>query len=237
MGRAYEVRKASMMKTGAIKTKLYSKFGKEIYMAAKNNADIESNIELKRLVEKAKDKQVPSDVVKRAIEKAKGGKGENYEKVRYEGFGPAKMTVIVDCLTDNFNRTVSDVRNCFTKSNGKLGVSGSVSHFYESVSILSFPKKDEEELLDLLINNDCEINDIEQEDDKTIIYGEYKDLYKIKSVLENKYNDITFDVLEQTMLPSSYVELNKDDKKDFEKLMSMLEELDDVNTIYHNAKI
>jgi len=234
MGRAYEVRKSSIMKTGAAKAKLYSKFGKEIYMIAKGNPDLESNMELKRLADKARSKEVPVDVIKRAIEKAKGGKGEDYLTVRYEGFSIDGATVIVDCLTDNLNRTVSEVRNCFTKTNGKLGVSGSVIHFYDSVSIVSFPKKNEDDVLEALINNDCEVKDIEEEEDNTIIYGEYKDLYKIKETIESAFEGIAFNLLEQTLLPHQYVELS--DKKDFEKLLSMLDDVDDVSDVYHNVK-
>ena len=117
MGRAFEVRKAAMMKTSAAKTKVYSRFGKEIYIAAKAGVpDPEMNQGLKRMIERAKANQVPADVIKRAIEKAKGGTDESYTSVRYEGFGPGNCTIIVDCLTDNVNRTVSDVRTCFTKT-------------------------------------------------------------------------------------------------------------------------
>ena len=140
MGRAFEVRKAAMAKTNAAKTKVYARFGKEIYIAAKAGIpDPEMNVTLRRIIEKAKAAQVTSDVIKRAIEKAKGGSGEQYTAVRYEGFGPGNCTVIVDCLTDNVNRTVSDVRNCFTKSKSKMGVSGSVSHLYDHIGLLSSP--------------------------------------------------------------------------------------------------
>ena len=139
MGRAYEVRKAAMAKTAAAKTKVYSRFGKEIYLAAKNGIpDPEMNQTLKRIIEKAKAQQVPADVINRAIEKAKGNEQTNYEAVRYEGFGPEAATIIVDCLTDNVNRTVSEVRNCFTKTGGKLGVLGSVSFAYDELGVLSF---------------------------------------------------------------------------------------------------
>ena len=102
MGRAYEVRKASIAKTSARKAKLFSRYGKEIYMAAKDNPEMESNINLKRLIDKARSEEVPNDVIKRAIDKAKGGNAEDYQFMRYEGFGPNGATLIVDCLTDNF---------------------------------------------------------------------------------------------------------------------------------------
>ena len=107
MGRAYEVRKAAIQKNGAAKAKIYSNFAKEIYIAAKSGGtNLESNDKLKSLVEKAKKNQVPSDIINRAIDKVNSGVDESYQSLRYEGFGPGASTVIVDCLTDNVNRTV-----------------------------------------------------------------------------------------------------------------------------------
>ena len=123
MGRKFEVRKISMAKTAGAKTKVYSKYGKEIYVVAKNGGtDPQANLALRRLIEKAKKDQVPSHVIEKAIDKAEGGAGEDYVPARYEGFGPGGCMVIVDCLTDNNNRTITDVRNCFTKTGSKLGV-------------------------------------------------------------------------------------------------------------------
>src|SRR5690606_331116 len=151
MGRAFEVRKVAMAKTAAAKTKVYSKYGREIYMAAKAGVpDPEINLNLRRVIEKAKKDQVPSDIIKRAIEKAKGGVDENYTEVRYEGFGPGNTLIIVDCLTDNTNRTLTEVRTLFNKSGGKLGVSGSVdrkstrlnsSHVKISYAVFCLKKK------------------------------------------------------------------------------------------------
>ena len=117
MGRAHEVRAASMAKTAAIKSKLYSRFGKELYIAAKSGVpDPDMNLSLKRKIAEAKSNQVPADVIKRAIDKAKGGTDENYTEARYEGFGPGNSTVIVDCLTDNTNRSMTEVKTAFNKS-------------------------------------------------------------------------------------------------------------------------
>ena len=123
MGRAHEVRAASMAKTAAMKSKLYAKYGKEIFMAAKSGVpDPNTNLTLRKVVEKARKENVPADVIKRAIDKAKGGSDENYTEMRYEGFGPGNVLVIVDCMTDNNNRTYTDVRTAFNKCGGKLGV-------------------------------------------------------------------------------------------------------------------
>ena len=131
-GRAYEVRKASIQKNGAVKAKLYSNYAKEIYLAAKKGTpEIESNVALKRMVDKAKKEQVPSDIIKRAIDKAKGAGGEDYEVVTYEGFGPGASTLIIRTLTDNVNRTVGMVRAAFNKVHKSLGVNNSVSYNYD----------------------------------------------------------------------------------------------------------
>ena len=132
MGRAHEVRAASMAKTAAAKSKLNAKWGRAIYVAAKSGVpDPDLNQTLKKEIERAKKEQVPSDIIKRAIDKAKGGSDENYTEMRYEGFGPGNVLVIVDCMTDNNNRTYTDVRTAFNKWGGKLGVTGCAMHMFE----------------------------------------------------------------------------------------------------------
>ncbi len=238
MGRAFEVRKASMLKTSAAKAKIYSRFGKEIYIAAKAGVpDPEMNVGLKRMIEKAKANQVPADVIKRAVEKAKGGTDESYDAVRYEGFGPDASTIIVDCLTDNLNRTVSEVRSSFTKSKSKMGVNGCVSHLYDQVGLLSFKYEDEEAMLDALIMGECEVSDLEVEEGVMTIYVDPSDLYKAKDAVEGLLGEVEFDVLETTMLPQEYITLTSDDSKVlFDRLMTLLEACEDVQQIYHNVK-
>jgi YebC/PmpR family DNA-binding regulatory protein len=237
MGRAYEVRKASMAKTAAAKSKVYARYGKEIYIIAKNGEpDPEMNTALKRVVEKAKKDQVPADVIKRAIDKAKGGGGEDYNELRYEGFGPGSATVIVDCLTDNVNRTVSEVRNCFTKTGGKLGVSGSVMHSYTDTSIVSFEGDNEEEVLEALLMEDIDVTDIENDEGDIIVYGDGVDLHKIQDALQGYKSDIEFKDSERALLPVEYVTLDEEETKSFEKLMNMLDEVDDVQKVHHNVK-
>ena len=125
MGRAHEVRAASMAKTAAAKSKLNNKYSRTIYMAAKSGVpDPESNLALKREIEKAKREQVNADTIKRAIEKAKGGSMESYYPVRYEGFGPNNSLLMIECLTDNENRTMTAVKVALQKTGCKLGVSG-----------------------------------------------------------------------------------------------------------------
>ena len=239
MGRAFEVRKAAILKTAAAKAKVYSKYGKEIYMEAKNGEpDPEMNPSLKRIIESARQDQVPKDVIDRAIEKAKGGTGEDYHAVRYEGFGPAGSTFIVECLTDNDNRSISEVRNAFTKSNSKLGVSGSVMHGYDHVGVLGFDFEDEEKVFEILLENDIDLQEIEVEEGSMSIIVSPTDLYKAKDALDEVLGEITFEVLELTYIPHDSVTLETDDdKKMFEKLTSMLEECEDVQDVYHNITL
>ncbi len=238
MGRAYEVRKASMAKTSAAKAKLYSKFGKEIYMAAKNGEpDINLNANLKRVVEKAKSNQVPNDVITRAIDKAKGASKDDFENVLYEGFSISGTQVMVECLTDNVNRTVSDVRNCFTKTGGKIGVSGSLKHLFNHVALFVFSGcNDEEKILEKILENDLEYIEFEVEDELVTIQTEIQLYSDMRTVLETLENEIDFKVSEIVWIPQSYISLSGDDISVFEKLLSMLEECEDVQEVYHNVE-
>lgn len=239
MGRAFEVRKAAMMKTSLAKTKVYTKHSRAIYLAAKSGVpDPENNTNLRREIEKAKKNQVPADTIKRAIDKAKNNSGEDFVAMRYEGFGPGQITVIVDCLSDNANRTISEVKNCFTKSNCKLGVSGSVAHMYDELAVVSFKGTyDEEELLDNLLMSDVEPEDIEIEDDMVTIYAAKEQFNVLMTALEENYPNISFEMSEITMLPQFQTEINSDEEqKDFDKLINMLNEVDDVQEVYHNLK-
>lgn len=238
MGRAYEVRKASIQKTGAIKAKLYSTFAKEIYLAAKKGVpEIESNINLKRLVEKAKKQQVPSDIINRAIDKAKGAGADDYTKVVYEGFGPGASTLIIDCLTDNVNRTVGFVRAAFNKVHKSLGVSNSVSYNYDYLGVTSIKSDKEEKIFEELINAGIDLVDFENEDGLITISVHPTDHNKVKDVLEKLIPDVDYEIDEVGMFPKERVTLEGEDLEIFEKLLSMLEDIEDVSNIYHNVNL
>ncbi len=238
MGRAYEVRKASIQKTGAAKAKLYSTYAKEIYLAAKKGTpELESNIFLKRIVEKAKKEQVPSDIINRAIEKAKGAGGEDYEVVIYEGFGPGASTLIIRTLTDNVNRTVGFVRAAFNKVHKSLGVTNSVSYNYDYLAILSIKSDREEEIFEALLNEGIDLIDYEKEDEEIIITVKPNDHNKVKDVLERLIPNVTYELDEEGMYPKDKVKLDKEDLETFQKLINMLNEIDDVTEIYHNVDL
>lgn len=235
MGRAFEVRKAAMAKTAGAKTKVYSKYGKEIYVCAKNGGcDPDANLSLRRLMDKAKKDQVPSHVIDKAIDKAAGGAGEDFSPARYEGFGPGNCMVIVDCLTDNNNRTITDVRNCFTKTQAKIGAPGAVGHMFEHQAILGFKGDDEEVVLDTLMEADVDVTDIECEEGAITVFAPHTEYFKAKTALEaSGINE--FDVDEITFVPQTETEVSGDDVALFDKFMGMLEDCDDVQNVYHNA--
>ncbi len=237
MGRKFEVRKASMAKTGLMKSKLYSRFGKEVYMCAKNGgANPDANLELKRLIEKAKKQQVPSDVINRNIQKAEAGGGEDYTMYRYEGFGPGGIGIIVDTLTDNVNRTVAEVRNAFTKVGSKLGVNGSVEHGYKHLSYVTVSGMDEEEILDILLMADLDILEMEEEDGIVEIEANGYDVDKIQDALKEANEAVEIVDAESGWYPLEYIELDETNQKMFEKFMDLINECDDVQEIYHNVK-
>ena len=236
MGRAYEVRKAAIQKNGAAKAKIYSNFAKEIYIAAKSGGtNIESNDKLKSLVDKPKRNQVRSDIVNRAIDKVNSGVNEDYQSLRYEGFGPGASTVIVDCLTDNVNRTVGFVRPAFTKCNGKLGVTNSVTHFYENLAIFSVKGKTEEEVFEALMDAGVDVKDIETEEDEVVITADAKEYNNVKKALTAANFDIDLD--EVSMVALDKVKLEGEDLELFNKLMNMLDEIEDVQNVYHNVEL
>lgn len=239
MGRAHEVRAKAMAATAAAKSKLYAKYAKEVYIAAKQGVpDPESNLALRKAVEKAKINQVPADVIKRAIAKVSSNDNTNYSESLYEGFGPGASTVIVECLTDNPNRTIANVRTCFNKSKSKMGSSGSVSFDYQRLSVISLTGASEEEILEALIEKDVSFNDIETDDDLVTVYGEFEDLYDIKMALEETFKDkISIIRYETAWISNSKVTLEGEERQLFERLIALLEDDDDVQNVYHNVNL
>ena len=236
MGRAYEVRKASIQKTGAAKGKLYTTFAKEIYLAAhKGSPNPDANVVLKRLIDKAKKQQVPNDIINRAIDKAKGVGQEEYHEVVYEGFGPGAATLIIKCLTDNVNRTVGNVRAAFNKVNKSLGVTNSVLYNYDHLGILSFKYADEEKVFDILLNAGIEIKDIENEDGEIILSLNPGDINKVKDELEKIIPGIEYDLDEVGYYAKEKITLDGEEKEIFAKLYKMLDDIEDVSEIYTNV--
>ncbi len=236
MGRAYQNRKESMAKTSDAKAKVYSKYGRVIYVCAKEGgSDPDGNLALRGLIERAKKDQVPSHVIEKAIKKAQGGGGEDFSVARYEGYGPGGCMVIVDCLTDNPNRTFGDVRQCFTKTKCKIGTEGTVSHMFDHACILVF-EGDEEAALEALLMADVDVTDIENDDGKITIFAPNNEYFKTRQALTETLGEIDFDVDEIQFLPKSRSPISGEDVEMFDKFLEMLNDLDDVQNVYHNAE-
>lgn len=238
MGRAYQNRKESMAKTSDAKAKVYSKYGREIYVCAKaGGLDPSGNLALRGLIDRAKKDQVPTHVIDKAIDKAKGGGGEDFSTARYEGFGPGGSMVIIDCLTDNPNRTFGDVRQCFTKTKCKIGTQGTVSHMFDHSAILVFNGDDEDAVLEALMEQDVDVTDIESEEGKITVFAPNTEYFKAKQALLDTLGEIDFDVDEIQFIPQNTTPIAADDMEMFEKFLFMLNDLDDVQNIYHNGEM
>ena len=209
---------------------------KYIKLQKNGGTSLEANASLKRLVERAKKEQVPSDIIKRAIDKVNSGVDESYIKNTYELFGPAGSTLIVECLTDNVNRSVSELRAVVNKCHVKMGNIGSVSYNYDNLCIVGFKGLSIDDTINALIENDVDIKDIE-EDDGIIIYGDPQDLFKIKESITKVLPNVTFDMDEITMLAKEKVELTGEDLDLFNKMLTMLDDIEDVANIYHNVNL
>src|SRR5690606_15557938 len=204
MGRDYQNRKEAMAKTAATKTKIYSRYAREIYVCAKSGGtEPEANLALRALIERAKKAQVPSHVIDKAIDKARGGGGEDFSPARYEGFGPGNCMVIVECLTDNPNRTFGDVRLCFTKTKSRIGTPGSVSHMFDHFAIFSIAGDSEDAMLEALLEADVDVREIEAEDGFITVYVPHNEYAKTRQAIRAAFPDVEFEVDEIRFLPQN----------------------------------
>lgn len=215
--------------------KIFTKLIREITVAAKmGGADADSNPRLRDAVQKALGANMTRDTVDRAIKRGAGAAdGENYDEVRYEGYGTNGVAVIVDCLTDNINRTVSEVRHAFTKHGGNLGTDGSVAYMFSKVGILSYPKGSDE---DAIMENALEAGaeDVITNDDGSIdVITAWEEFNAVKDAMTGA--GFEPENAEVTMKPSNTVDLGLEDAEKVMKLIDVLEDLDDVQNVYTNA--
>lgn len=237
MGRAYQNRKESMAKTSDQKAKVYSKYGREIYVCAKSGGiDPDGNLALRSLIDRAKKDQVPTHVIEKALDKAKGGGGEDFDTARYEGFGPGNTMVIVDCLSDNPNRTFGDVRTCFNKVKSKIGTQGSVSHMFDHSAIFVFSAADEDTVMEALLEADVDVTDIEYEDGKASVFTPNTEYGKARQAIVDNFDNVDFDVDEIQFIPQMTTEISGEEVEQFERFLDLLNDLDDVQRVYHNAE-
>ena len=223
-------------KTDAQKAKIFTKIGKEMVIAIKaGGPDPASNSKLRDLIAKAKANNVPNDNIERTIKKAAGQTDVEYEEIRYEGYGPCGVAVIVNTTTDNRNRTASEVRHYFDKFGGNLGTLGCVGYLFEEKGVIIIEKEDVDE--DKLMEDALEAGaaDFIAEDECFEIYTEKDDLGAVREALEEK--GYTMVSAELDMIPQNYVTLeSEDDLKKMNLLLEHLEDNDDVSSVFHNCE-
>ena len=220
----------------AARGKVFQKLAKEIMVAAKaGSPDPSQNAALRLAVDKAKAQNMPKDNIQKAIEKATGGAdGANYESIRYEGYGHGGVAFMVDCLTDNRNRTASQVRSAFTKAGGNLGTDGSVSYMFKRKGLIVLENVyEEDKFLEEVLN--LPVLDVLYEDD-IIIYTKPEDFITVKEKLEKIGYD-KFITSEVTFIPDNYIKLNDEEEEQVLSLIETLEDIDDVQNVYHNLEM
>ena len=226
-------------KADAKRGAIFTKIGREIAIAVREGgANPESNGKLRDVIAKAKANNMPNDNIQRSIKKASGEMGDvNYEQITYEGYAPGGVAVIVDTITDNRNRTVSDVRHCFAKNNGNLGNSGSVAFMFDEKGVLVIertPGMDEDEMMMIALEAGAE--DVKAEEDVFEIYTAPADFSAVREELEKQ--GLAFLSAEVNKIPQNTVAITDPDTlKDVQKLLDMLEDNDDVQNVYHNAEL
>jgi YebC/PmpR family DNA-binding regulatory protein len=222
--------------TDAKRGKAFTKLIKEITIAAKLGGDIDANPRLRQAVDKAKGMNMPSDNIKKAIQRGTGElEGVNYEEISYEGYGPGGVAILIETLTDNKNRTVAEIRHTFDKYNGKLGEQGCVGYLFSRSGLIIIPasKIDEEELMDLVLENGAD--DLKTEEDNFEVYTGVKEFDSVLSAIKEK--GIEFISAEISMIPSTSVKLEGKQAHSMLKLYEKLEDLDDVQNVWSNFDI
>ncbi len=236
MGRAHEVRAKAMAATAAARSALFMRASKEIYMAAKSGTpDPQENLALRSAIDKWKGQNVTKDVIDRAIQKAKGGAVEAYEAGRYEGFAQGGATFVIDTLTDNVNRAFVNVRTAVTKKGGHLGTPGSVSFDYETVGLLEFKGTNRDEVEENLVMADVDVQSVEQDEDIIVVKTAREAFAAAKTALE-EMGVTEFETAEITLIPNAKVTLSGEDAVKFKAFLEALDEVEDVQAVYHNAE-
>lgn len=233
MGRHFEVRAKAMAESAAKKSAIYMRASKEIYMAARaGDPNPESNLALRSAIEKWKGQSVPKDVIDRAIKKAQGGDQENYQAGRYEAFGPGGSYFIIDTLSDNANRALTEVRTAITRKGGHMG---SVSYFFTETGVLVFKGNNRDEVEETLILSDVDVREVNQNGEMIEVLVEPSAFAKARDVL-NSMGVKDFEVSEVTPLANDMITITEEeDKRKFKELCDMLDELQDVQGVHHNV--
>ena len=218
-----------------LRSKIFSKISREITVAAKlGSKDPQSNPRLRTAIELAKDANMPKDNINRAINKSEIGKEKNYENLRYEGFGPKNIALIIETLTENKNRTAGSIRTILQKHGGNLGSSGSTTHYFYNCGVIQFEKQNisDEEALELAVNagsNDCVTFENYHE-----IITKKDDFYKVKNTIIKSVKNLIYSGIEWR--PNNFIDISKEESTDFENMLEQLHEDDDIQKVFHNCK-
>ena len=222
-------------KNDALKAKITTKISREITVAVKaGGTDPTGNMRLKLALQKARENNIPKDNIQRAIDKGAGaGDANNYEEITYEGYGPGGAAILVEVMTDNRNRAAADVRHAFSKRGGNLGESGSVNWMFKRKGVFVIPQEGNDEETLTLLALDAGAEDIKVEDDVFVIYTLPDDYDAVEAALAEA--SIATYMAQITMVPDTNMELTGDDAVNMQRVLDMLEDLDDVQDVYHNA--
>ncbi len=236
MGRAFEYRKAKKFKRWGNMARVFTKLGKEITIATKaGGPDPDSNPRLRVLMQQAKKENMPKENVERAIKKATSKDYTDYKEMNYEGYGPFGIAIFVETATDNTTRTVANVRSYFNKHGGSLGTSGSLEFLFDHKSVFHIVKKDDISLEDLELELiDYGVDEVEEDEDEIILYGEFSQNAAIQKYLEE--NGYEINSAEFMRIPNDVKEVTPEQREAIEKLIDKLEEDEDVQNVFHNMK-
>ncbi|MDR1644388.1 MAG: YebC/PmpR family DNA-binding transcriptional regulator [Tannerellaceae bacterium] len=236
MGRAFEYRKAKKFKRWGNMARVFTKLGKEITIAVKSGGpDPDSNPRLRVLMQQAKKENMPKENVERAVKKASSKDFTDYKEMNYEGYGPFGIAIFVETATDNTTRTVANVRSYFNKHGGSLGTSGSLEFLFEHKCVFHIVRKDGISLEDLELELiDCGVDEVEEDEDEIILYGEFAQNSVIQKYLEE--NGYEINSAEFMRIPNDMKDVTPEQRESVEKLIDKLEEDEDVQNVFHNMR-
>lgn len=234
MGRAFEYRKATKLKRWGNMARVFTKLGKQITMATKEGGpDPDSNPRLRVLMQQAKKENMPKENVERAIKKATSKDEADYKEIVYEGYGPFGIAIVVETATDNPTRTVANIRSYFNKHNGSLGTSGSLEFLFEHKCVFKIASKPQISIENLELELiDYGVDEVVQDDEEIVLYGEFKSYSEIQKYLEE--NQFEIHSAEFERIPHDLKTLDPEQKTQIEKLLEKFEEDDDVQNVFHN---
>ena len=234
MGRAFEYRKATKMKRWGNMARVFTKLGKQITIAVRESGpDADTNPRLRVLMQQAKKENMPKDNVERAIKKATSRDEADYKEMVYEGYGPHGIAIVVETATDNPTRTVANIRSYLNRHGGSLGTSGSLEFLFDHKSVFHIAKKEGVELDDLELELiDFGVDELVEDEDEIILYGEYTSYSAIQKYLEEHGYEITTAEFER--IPNDMKHLTEEQRASIHKLLEKIEDDDDVQNVFHN---